>query len=193
VSAEPAASRWTRLLFSFEKSGPAAWISHLDLMVVVERALARAGCRARFTEGYNPKPRLEFASPLSLGIDSGEEIASIDLLDADGPDDFRDRMNRALPAGMAVLRAAAVPQVPGGKRRSLMSLYWGADYEVIGLEGESRAIRLPAGGPSIRRTLDAEGVWTNAQVRRTATWATGLGGGPVSYFDALGSPVSGAS
>ena len=70
-----------RLLFSFVKEGTAAFISHLDLMAVFERALVRAGIRARFTEGFNPKPRLEFASPLGLGIESDEEIAAVVLED----------------------------------------------------------------------------------------------------------------
>jgi radical SAM superfamily enzyme YgiQ (UPF0313 family) len=185
--AEKVLPTWSRVIFSFAKSGPASFISHLDLMAVFERALARAGFRVRFTEGYNPKPRLEFANPLSLGIDSEEEIAGIDLHDENPTEDFSGRLNAALPAGMHVLRAQAVADRPGARRRSLMSLYWGGDFEVReGSVGPS-LIRLPGAGPSIRKTLEAQGTWMSARTRRVATWATGVGGEPVSYFDAFGS------
>ena len=162
-------------------------------MTVFERALARAAFSVRFTEGYNPKPRLEFANPLSLGVDSEEEIAGIDLHDENPAEDFPRRMNAALPAGMRVLRAQTFADTPGARRRSLMSLYWGGDFDVQRGSEEPSVIRLPATGPSIRKTLEAEGTWMSARTRRVATWAVGIHGEPVSYFDALGSiPVAGS-
>jgi len=41
------ASCYARVLFSFTKLGKAAFLGHLDLMQVLERALARAGPSAR--------------------------------------------------------------------------------------------------------------------------------------------------
>jgi radical SAM superfamily enzyme YgiQ (UPF0313 family) len=178
---------WKRLVFSFTKTGAAAFISHLDLMTVFERALLRAGFAARFTEGFNPKPRLEFANPLSLGLESDEEIAAVDLHDFDGADAFIDRMNSGLPGGLRVTRAAIAHHEGPARRRSLMSLYWGADFEVSEEKAPGRAIRLPANGLSIRRTLEAEGTWATARARRLATWAAAKSGEPISYFDALGS------
>jgi len=187
-----AGSGWVRVLFVFSKSGPAVFISHLDLMTVMERALARAGYQARFTEGFNPKPRLEFASPLGLGISSREEVACIDLHNFDSEPGFLAGMNRALPNGIEVLRAQLMQQpVPLAPRRSLMSACWGAEYEVIG-QGEPRVLRLRASEPSIRRTMEAQGLWRKAQAVRTRTFAKGRTDEPVSYFEAFCAP-SGAS
>ena len=180
---------WARILFSFSKSGTASFISHLDLMTVFERSLARAGYAARFTEGFNPKPRLEFANPLSLGLESSEEIAGVDLHDFDTAAGFIQRMNDALPPGLQVSCAAVVAHEGIARRRSLMSLYWGADFLVIGETGEDRLLRLPSSGPSIRKTLEAEGAWASSRARRVSTWATGIDGRPVSYFDALSSSL----
>ena len=80
---------WKRVLFSYTKTGAASFISHLDLMAVFERALARAGYAARFTEGFNPKPRLEFANPLSLGLDSLDEIPVSTFTTSTTKSDFR--------------------------------------------------------------------------------------------------------
>ena len=178
-------SPWQRLIFSFSKTGTAAFISHLDLMTVFERALARAGYSPRFTEGFNPKPRLEFANPLSLGLSSEDEIAGIDLYDFDTQADFIERMNRSLPDGLRVLRVAPAADTGPARRRSLMSLYSGADFEVTDMAGQSTLLRLPSTGLSIKKTMQADGTWATCSARRLATWAAGGGEEPVSYFEAL--------
>ena len=154
-------------------------------MTVFERALARAGYSARFTEGFNPKPRLEFANPLSLGLSSEDEIAGIDLHDFDTAADFIERMNRSLPEGLRVLGVAAEADPGPARRRSLMSLYWGADFEVTDTAGRSTILRLPSTGPSVRKTMQADGTWVTCSARRLATWAVGSNQEPVSYFEAL--------
>ncbi len=181
----PVPSTWKRILFSFVKDGTAAFLSHLDLMTVFERAIARAGYAARFTEGFNPKPRLEFANPLSLGLCSDAEIAGIDLHDFDSGESFTVRMNAGLPEGLRVTRAAELPAPGPERRRSLMSLYWGADFDVTTPAGSTERIRLPATGPSIKKTMQEAGTWDSSSARRVATWACGTRQEPMGYFDAL--------
>ncbi|MBN1834705.1 MAG: DUF2344 domain-containing protein [Spirochaetales bacterium] len=127
-----------RVLFSFSKRGRAVFLGHLDLMQVFERALLRAGYVAVFTEGYNPKPRLEFAQPLPLGITAEAEIARVEVANFDQPDGFRGRLNAALPEGIAVGEVRAAPPLAvGEKKLSIMAAYWGAEYRVEDLsEGQ---------------------------------------------------------
>ncbi len=163
------------------KTGTASFISHLDLMSVFERALVRAGVRARFTEGFNPKPRLEFASPLGLGIDSEDEIAAVVLEDVEDAGGFAERMNRALPPGLRVTRADLTVEDPRARRRSLMSLQWGSEYRV-----DDRTLLLQmGGGRTIRKELEQMSEAPRGPVRRMRTLATGEGGAPASYFDVL--------
>jgi radical SAM-linked protein len=187
TAAPHASAGWVRVIFTFSKTDRAVFISHLDLMTVMERALARAGYHARFTEGFNPKPRLEFASPLGLGVASREEVACIDLHDFDSESSFASRMSKALPPGIQILRAALVrPPVPMAPRRSLMSACWGAEYEVSGQTiSEHQVVRLRAAEPSIRRTMEAMGTWGTARAVRTRTFARGRSEEPVSYFEAF--------
>jgi hypothetical protein len=177
-----------RLLFSFTKSGASAYISHLDMMTVFERALARAGVRARFTEGFNPKPRLEFASPLGLGIESEEEIAAVVLEDPADREGFAERMNRALPGGLRVTRADLIVEDPKARRRSLMSLQWGSEYRV-----GDRTVRLPMGGGRSVRQEAVVGGPEPAPILRLRTLAAGQGGEPASYFDVLCAPPASRS
>jgi radical SAM-linked protein len=117
------------VLFSFAKTGDAVFLSHLNIMTVFERALLRAGYYCRFTEGFNPKPVMEFANPLPLGFASRAEAASVELYHFDDEAGFVRRMNEALPEGLAIIRARRLTVwKPGEKKRSLMSVCAGGDY-----------------------------------------------------------------
>ena len=124
-----------RMLFSFSKEGKALFLSHINIMRILERAFLRAGLPLRYTEGFNPKPRLEFAHPLGLGISSGGEIASVDLLAVVEGEAFMAKLNKALPLGLMIKRASPMkPRSPGRKRPSLMALYAGGHYRLTPLK-----------------------------------------------------------
>ena len=66
-----------RLLF--EKTGRSVWIYHLDLMRQFQRAFKRAGLKLKHTQGYNPRPSVSIALPLSVGVESECELLDFDL------------------------------------------------------------------------------------------------------------------
>ena len=87
----------------------------------------------RYTEGFNPKPRLEFAHPLGLGVSSEGEVASVDLLENMTPKDFIQKLNKVLPEGLSVNQAALMSTIEEKmKRPSLMALYGGGEYILSG-------------------------------------------------------------
>ena len=92
-----------RLLF--EKTGNAIWISHLDLMRLFQRAFKRAGLPLTHTQGYNPRPSVSIALPLSVGIESSCELLDFEL-DCDEKiscEEIKTRLNNAMVAGVHVL------------------------------------------------------------------------------------------
>ena len=91
-----------RLLF--EKTGNAKWISHLDLMRVFQRAFKRAGLHLTHTQGFNPRPSVSIALPLSVGVESLCELLDFDL-DGDNISnaEIKNRLNRSLISGVQVL------------------------------------------------------------------------------------------
>ena len=91
-----------RLLF--EKTGNAVWISHLDLMRVFQRAFKRAGLPLTHTQGFNPRPSVSIALPLSVGTQSHCELLDFDLDGEDvSCDEICSRLNSALIDGVQVL------------------------------------------------------------------------------------------
>lgn len=91
-----------RLLF--EKTGNAIWISHLDLMRVFQRSFQRAELPLTHTKGFNPRPSVSIALPMSVGIQSHCELLDFDL-EGEKPtnEEIRDRLNEKLIAGVRVL------------------------------------------------------------------------------------------
>lgn len=90
-----------RLLF--EKKGNAVWISHLDLMRLFQRAFKRAGLHLKHSQGYNPRPLVAIAMPLSVGVESVCELLDFELEDCDIPNpEIKERLNRALVEGVQV-------------------------------------------------------------------------------------------
>lgn len=66
-----------RLLF--EKKGNAIWVSHLDLMRIFQRAFQRAKLPLKHSQGFNPRPMVSIALPLSVGVDSACELLDFEL------------------------------------------------------------------------------------------------------------------
>lgn len=88
-----------RLLF--EKTGNAVWISHLDLMRLFQRAFKRAGLQLRHTQGFNPRPSVSIALPLSVGVESHCELLDFELEGDPIPDiEVLERLNRCLVDGV---------------------------------------------------------------------------------------------
>ena len=86
----------------FEKVGSARFISHLDLMRLFQRAFKRAGLPLTHTQGFNPRPSVSIALPLSLGAESHCELLDFDLESPVPLEDIRNRLNAALIDGIRV-------------------------------------------------------------------------------------------
>lgn len=94
----------SRILFT--KTGDAVWVSHLDLMRLFQRAFKRAGLPLTHTQGFNPRPSVSIALPLSVGVESVCELLDFDL-EGENPtfEEITSRLNAALVPGITVLSA----------------------------------------------------------------------------------------
>ena len=87
----------------FKKTGNAVWISHLDLMRLFQRAFKRAGLPLTHTQGFNPRPSVSIALPLSVGTESHCELLDFDLDNAIvSNDEICRRLNQVLVSGVHV-------------------------------------------------------------------------------------------
>ena len=89
----------------FEKKENAVWISHLDLMRMFQRAFKRAGLPLTHTQGFNPRPSVSIALPLSVGVESNCELLDFQL-DGDKVANriVRGKLNDYLVPGIRVIK-----------------------------------------------------------------------------------------
>jgi len=123
----------------FTKGEPVKFISHLDLMRVFERAVRRAEIPIKYSEGFNPQPRISFGIPTSVGMASLSEYADFDLESWMNPQQFKDKLNASLPKDIRILEAKIISP----KELSLSSTLNRAVYDVtvksIGEDFNSRS------------------------------------------------------
>jgi radical SAM-linked protein len=105
----------------FCKSGDLRLISHHDLMRTFERMLRRAGLPYHSTSGFNPKPRLVFASPLPLGVQGAEEVVELELDETLPPEEVCRRLASQAPAGLEIRSARRV--APGTTAHVCLARY----------------------------------------------------------------------
>lgn len=87
----------------FAKEGQAKYISHLDIVRCMSRAVRRAGLPLWYTEGFNPHPYLMFALPLSLGFSSRCESMDIRIEGDMADDEIENRLRPVMPEGLRLL------------------------------------------------------------------------------------------
>lgn len=96
----------------FAKEGRAKYISHLDLMHTMQRAMARCQMPLWFTEGFNRHAYVSVALPLSTGYSGEYEFLDFNLLSENVPINAVEALNAVFPEG---LRAIEIyPLADGG-------------------------------------------------------------------------------
>lgn len=117
----------------FAKEGRAKYISHLDLMHTMQRAMARCKMPLWFTEGFNQHAYVSVALPLSTGYSGECEFLDFNLLTETVPENAVHQLNAVFPKG---LRAIEVyPLSDGGMKIadiawSKYRITWGFDSPV---------------------------------------------------------------
>jgi len=94
------AVRSVRIVFS--KYGPMTYLSHLDFARNMMRALVKSHLPVWYTEGFNPIPKLAFASPLSVGCCGEREIADIKVTEEISDGEILEILRENLPDGIGV-------------------------------------------------------------------------------------------
>jgi radical SAM-linked protein len=111
----PQANLRLRVRIRFTKQDDLRWISHRDLMRVWERLFRRAGVALSMTEGFHPKPRINFPSALAVGIAGLDELLEVDLAEMHTSDSLRASIEPQLPPGMAL---GAIEVLPAPDRKA---------------------------------------------------------------------------
>lgn len=115
-----------KLRMQITKDKDIRFISHLEYVRTIGRAIRRAKLPAAYSEGFNPHLKFSLASALGVGVVSYTEFVEIELAEPMEVEAAARALDAALPRGIRVLAADAVDT----HHAALMSQAAGALYRV---------------------------------------------------------------
>jgi radical SAM-linked protein len=121
----------------FEKKGRVRYISHLDLIRLVQRAVRRAEIPVEYTKGFNPHAKISYGPALALGIASSGEYMDVQLKSEMEVEDLIDRLNRCFPQGIKVIKARNIPDNALSLAAIINAAYYSIEAEYQPKEVES--------------------------------------------------------
>ena len=97
------------LVVKFRIGGLLRFLSHAQTLSVFQRACVRAGLQIRYSQGFNPRPRLSLPLPRPVGVASDDEILCVQIQNISGmygdamSTKTRDDIMSQLPPGFELL------------------------------------------------------------------------------------------
>lgn len=87
----------------FYKKGDMVYISHLDLMSLMRRAIRRARLPFILTGGFTPRVKISLPTALGLGKESGAESAVLWFKEEIPEKEVMERLNPEFPEGIRLI------------------------------------------------------------------------------------------
>ena len=92
-----------RYRITFTKDEAQRFTSHLDLHRAWGRLLRRAGLPLLYSQGFNPRPRIQLSTALPLGCTSEHELADIWLTEEIPCSEILERLQHSAPPGTRII------------------------------------------------------------------------------------------
>ena len=109
----------------FDKFGEMKFISHLDLLRFFDRLLKKSQIPVKYSQGFHPRPKMSFGSPISLGTEAYNELMDFELEIPMSNEEVFDRLNSSNVVGFRVNK---VEDIIG--KASIMEEYTIMVYEI---------------------------------------------------------------
>jgi radical SAM-linked protein len=112
--------------FEFSVAGMLKFVSHLELQNYLSRLLVRAGIGVRFTEGFNPRPRISLPVPRNVGISSLHDRGRFDVEEGFDSNAMLEKLKKVVPFEMELHRAWVIP---ANRLERVKAVEWRIDLE----------------------------------------------------------------
>lgn len=122
-----------RVRVRYSVRGKVRFLSHRDVARVTERAIRRAGIPVAYTQGFSPRPKLQYGLALSTGYESDAEYVDLFLdplrVGVREPSAVAEALDACLPAGLDVTAAAAVAPGEPSLQDGVSSTSWEVEVD----------------------------------------------------------------
>jgi radical SAM-linked protein len=136
------------LVVRFGIRGLSRFLSHAETLRVFQRACARANLPVKFSQGFNPHPRLSLPLPRPVGVESEDECLTVRLFDergwnVDAAAEIRSRLAAQLPEGFG-LRSVALMKAGASVQPEAAQYVLTLTPEAVGRKGDHVRARAEA-------------------------------------------------
>jgi radical SAM-linked protein len=90
-----------------QKAGDLKFISHLDWLRMLQRAIFRAQLPIAYSQGFNPTPNISFGPALPLFVEGLEEYIDLEMVEK--IPNLQERLNEQLPESGKILQSQWIP------------------------------------------------------------------------------------
>ncbi len=127
-SSRPNRFKPVRIRVEFSKTGRLRYLSHLEVAVLLQRAMRRAGFPLEFSQGYHPSPKISFGPPLGVGISGLSEYFDIEVRPPFDLHTNKKKLNDLAPGGISIKEMSAI----SAREVSLSNFISRYEYEIRG-------------------------------------------------------------
>lgn len=117
-----------KIRVEFSKTGRLKYLSHLELVTLLQRSTRRAGFPLEFSQGFHPAPKISFGPPLGVGVAGLSEYFDMEITPPFDLAMNKTKLNSILPEGIYINDMSVVP----AKVESLSSFITRYEYEIKG-------------------------------------------------------------
>ncbi|MBQ4093196.1 MAG: DUF2344 domain-containing protein [Firmicutes bacterium] len=95
---------------NYEVKGSLAFLSHLEVMRLWQRAMLRCHLPIAWTQGFNPRPKLSLGPARNVGVEGLSEYLDAEFDGMVKSTELIEKLNSILPEGVTVLKVREIPQ-----------------------------------------------------------------------------------
>lgn len=117
-----------KVRLKIDKLGDLRFISHLDWLRMIYRAISRSKIPVAYSQGFNPKPKIGFAPALPLFTEAEGEYLDIELTER--LTEVAEKLNPYLPPQSQIREEQLLPIGTPSIDKSIRSLRYRANYSV---------------------------------------------------------------
>ncbi|KAF0145359.1 MAG: radical SAM protein [Nitrospirae bacterium] len=116
-----------KIRVEFSKTGKLKYLSHLELVTAITRAMRRIDIPLVYSAGFHPSPRISFGPALGVGISGIKEYFDMEIKQPFDINYLLSEVNSVLPEGLKLRDCALI----SAKEPSLSSFISRYEYEII--------------------------------------------------------------
>ncbi len=116
-----------RFILEFSKTNLIKYIGHIDILTYFEKLFLRSGVKISYSQGFNPHPKIQFSSALSLGIESKCEIMEFHTLNDYSENELLKILKSAEHRDISINR---LKKIKYDKKISLIEMIDFTDYSI---------------------------------------------------------------